>query len=307
MPLLHRIAAALAVAAPLTSAPLPTAVYTLDHLHGDISVSPADEIDARLESWARGCRIVPGKPFVQLDCAPAPEPDPEAEALPATLALFRDLDEQIYLVGCPLFDRERIRRLERETRKEEDERTPDPELEADLRDCADVEAGRTFSVEVEDDEMRAVIRGRQLRLNVYRLQPKEQTTSTPYEAQPTRGALGHAGPPTTSAPAALNPVQEPNWAPPSEPRSLVRPKLAERSLRDPGVAATSLRSARLRVACSAAAAEIWIDGAFLGAAPIYTPLPAGLHVVTAKGREREWTAEIELEAGDGKTIDPCRR
>ena len=227
--------------------------------------------------------------------------------MPATLALFRDLDETVYLAACPVLDERRLRRLERERKKDERERTPDPELEADLRDCRDIEAGRTFSVEVDGDEIKAVVRGRQLQLRLFRVQERARTSSTPYEAPPSRGSLGHAGPPTTSAPAALNPVQEPNWAPPSEPRSLSRPRPVEASLRDPSVAKTSLRSGRLRIECSAADAEVWIDGAYMGPAPISTPLPAGRHTVLAKRGAREWSVELDLKSGRSVKVDPCKR
>ena len=290
----------------MLGAPHPTAIYTLDHRHAELSSSAARDLRTSLETWARGCRIVESPPLFKLRCARAPEGEEDSEAMPATLALVRDLDEVVYLVGCPVLDDERLRRLEREQEKEENGRTPDPELEADLRDCADVEAGRTFSVEVEDDEMRAVIRGRQLRLWVHRVQPRAKTTSTPYDAPRSRGSLGHAGPPTTSEPAPLNPVQEPNWAPPAEPRSLSRPRPVKASLREPGLARTSLKAGRLRITCGAADAEIWLDGAFMGAAPIDTPLPAGTHTVVARRGRGEWTAELELQAGESETIDPCK-
>ncbi len=289
----------------LDAAPRPTAVYTLDHRRAEFRVDSPRDIPKDLRAWAAACRIEPRDPLFRLDCPELREGD-GGEAMPATLALVRDLDETVYLVGCPLLDGERLRRLERAWSRPEDERTPNPQLEADLRDCKDLEAGRTFSAEVEGDGMGIVIRGRQLRLHVFRVREMERTSSTPYDPSPSRGSLGHAGPSTTSAPAPLNPVLEPNWAPPSEPRSLTRPRSAEASLRDPGLARTSLRAGRVRVSCRGADAEIWIDGAYMGAAPIATPLPAGRHSVIAVRDGREWTAELELEAGASESIDPCK-
>ena len=69
---------------------------------------------------------------------------------------------------------------------------------------------------------------------------------------------------------------------------------------------TSLRTGRLRVTCSRGEAQIWIGGAFLGPAPIDAPLPAGRHVVVARGEGFEHTVKLELEAGDSRTIDACR-
>jgi hypothetical protein len=306
-----RLACALALLASASvvwAAPHPTAVYTLDHRHGEVAADSVRGIPVALESWARGCRIVDGGALYQLDCGPAPERRPaedEGEALPATLALLRDLDETVYLAGCPVLDEERIKRLEREASKPAEERAPDPGLEADLRDCAEIETGRTFSVEVEGDEMRAVVRGRQLRLSIYHVQPKERRTSTPYDSPATRGSLGHAGPATTAT-AELNPVDEPNWAPPQEPQTLARPRSAEPSLRDPGVAKTTLRSGTLRVECTGRGAEIWVDEAFLGFAPVETPVLAGRHTVKARKAGLESAGEVELKAGERLTVDLCR-
>jgi hypothetical protein len=108
------------------------------------------------------------------------------------------------------------------------------------------------------------------------------------------------------ATAELNPVDEPNWKPPEEPQSLARPRSPEVSLRDPSVAKTSLAAGRVRVACSSGEAEIWIDGAFMGSAPIYAPLPAGRHEIQAKREGRDAKTDIELEAGATRTVDVCR-
>ena len=289
--------------------PKPTAVYTLDHRHEEVTATDPRGIRNALEGWARGCRIAEGGAIYRLECEPPAkrrESEEDVESLPATLALFRDLEETVYLAGCPLLDEERMRRMEREGGKPEKERTRDPELEADLRDCADIETGRTFSAEVESEELRVVVRGRQLRLTLFETQPKARTTSTPYQPAPTRGSLGHAGPPTM-AETGPNPASDPNWQPPSEPQASSRPRNPDASLRDPGVAKTTLRSGRVRVECGLGAAQIWIDGAFLGFAPLDAPLPAGRHSVVAKVKKDQSDLEtsFELEAGQTVRIDAC--
>jgi hypothetical protein len=289
--------------------PKPTAVYTLDHRHEDITADDPRGLRNALDGWARGCRIVEGGAIYRLECEPPAkrrESEEDIESLPATLALFRDLEETVYLAACPMLDDERIRRMERESDKSKEERAVDPELEADLADCADVETGRTFTAEVEGDEMRIVIRGRQLRLILFETQPRTRTTSTPYTPAATRGSLGHAGPPTM-AETGPNPAPDPAWQPPSEPPASSRPRNPEASLRDPGVAKTSLRSGRVRVECGLGAAEVWIDGAFLGSAPLDAPLPAGRHAVVAKSKKdgNELETPFELDAGQTLKIDAC--
>ncbi|MEZ5396211.1 MAG: PEGA domain-containing protein [Bryobacterales bacterium] len=288
----------------------PTAVHTLDHEHEEISAAEGEGLKDALDAWAKGCNIVEGGALYELECKPAAHLSAatadadEQRGLPVTLALFRDLDETVYLAGCPMLDEERIRRMDRDAAKPGRERKPDPQLQADLDDCREVETGRTFSAEIDGDEMRIVLRGRQLRMTLYETQPKPRTTSTPYIPTPSKGSLGHAGPPTSAA-VEPNAVEPPNWSPPEEPAALVRPRAVEPSLRNPAPAKTSLRAGRLRVTCSRGDAQIWIGGAFLGAAPIDTPLPAGRHVVVARGDGFEHTAKLEIEAGETLKIDAC--
>jgi hypothetical protein len=296
-----------ALATAVCAAPKLTAVHTFDHRHADLTAAAPRGVATRLETWASGCRIVETSAGFQFDsCEPEPARDRVEEdevTVPATVALVRDLEETAYVVACPLLDEARLRKMEKEAEKDKKNRIPDPELEADLRDCADIEAGRTFSAEVESEEMRLVIRGRQLRMRVFRVQPKERTTSTPYKPEPSK-TLPHAGPDTTTT-AELNPVDEPNWTPPSEPRTLRSPVMPEPSLRNPQTAKTGLRAGRLRIECKGSSADVWIDGAYYGAAPLETPLMAGKHAVVTKQDGRERTTRVELEAGDTETVDGC--
>jgi hypothetical protein len=61
------------------------------------------------------------------------------------------------------------------------------------------------------------------------------------------------------------------------------------------------------VECGLGAAEVWIDGAFLGSAPLDAPLPAGRHAVVAKSKKdgNELETPFELDAGQTLKIDAC--
>jgi hypothetical protein len=59
-----------------------------------------------------------------------------------------------------------------------------------------------------------------------------------------------------------------------------------------------LRTGRVGITCDSTRAQVYVDGAYVGACPIETPLVAGRHsvVVRQPGRE-DWTREIRIEAG----------
>ena len=50
--------------------------------------------------------------------------------------------------------------------------------EATQRDCGDVAPGQTFSMEVEDEELRIVIRGRQLPFTIFGFNPNDKPIGT---------------------------------------------------------------------------------------------------------------------------------
>ncbi|MEZ5361086.1 MAG: hypothetical protein R2748_01790 [Bryobacterales bacterium] len=110
----------------------PTAVHTLDHEHEEISAADGEGLKDALDAWAKGCNIVEGGALYELECKPAAHLSAatadadEQRGLPVTLALFRDLDETVYLAGCPMLDEERIRRMDRDAAKPGESASPIP-------------------------------------------------------------------------------------------------------------------------------------------------------------------------------------
>ncbi len=281
-----------------------TAVFTLDALPIRLSGEAEESLAERLEARVAECSITPGKePLYRLDCPPEPA-GPESPGRPATLALFRDLHETVYLAACPFFDP-----LDKKRRRSDPD-AEDIEIEGlEGRLCGDIEAGRAFSAEVHgDDELRIVIRGRQLRLRLYETRPRPRRISSSYTPKPSRGALGHAGPPTSSvarsaAGTALS-SETPEWRPPTaEDRSRHSGGESRRAaLRAPAPAKTSLRVGTLTLTCPFGT-DVWLDEAHIGACPIRMPLAAGRHELLFRrgGRTLE-VREIQLEAGETLSV-----
>ena len=95
----------------------------------------------------------------------------------------------------------------------------------------------------------------------------------------------------------MAPQSKPHWEPPEVAQlSISRPSEPVRS--DLPTAQTSLRTGRVGVTCDSTRAQVYVDGAYVGACPIETPLVAGRHSVAVRqpGRE-DWTREIRIEAG----------
>lgn len=298
-----RVIFVLLLASPLLAAGKPTAVFTLDVRHEELRSSEGRSLREQFRRYAAGCRIVPGGAIFELSCARPAKPrrpgDPEETGKPVTLALFRDLDETVYLAGCPLLEKE-----------PDDERSPRDEEEAEQRElkteleriCGDVDRGHTFSAEVERDEMRIVARGRSLPMRVFRVQEKERHISTAYQLTPSTAGLGPAGPATTHDPPPSLGGPEPRFEPAEVQPTLRESNTLRRSIRDPGIAKTSLRVGRIEIVCSSGYNRIKLDGAYLGELPLRMPLEAGRHVlVHAGGRQ-----EVFIKNGEDIKIDVCR-
>lgn len=298
-----RLLFVLVLASPLFAAGKPTAVFTLDVRHEQLRSSEGRSLREQFRRYAAGCRIIPGGAIFELSCAPPAKPrrreDPEETGKPVTLALFRDLDETVYLAGCPLLEEEPDSERSPRDEDEAEQRELETELE---RICEDVDRGHTFTAEVERDEMRIVARGRSLPLRVFRVQEKERRISTAYELSPSTAGLGPAGPATVhDAPPPLG-GPEPKFEPVEVRPAVSAANAPQRSIRDPGAAKTSLRVGRIEIVCSSGHNRIKLDGAYRGELPLRMPLEAGRHVLEhAGGRE-----DVFVKNGEDLRIDVCR-
>jgi len=208
------------------------------------------------------------------------------------LALFRDLGETIYLAGCP-FAEQKPDRIAASQPAESTATKFEPE---DLRNCFDIEAGHTFSTEVEDDLLRIVVRGRQLTFRIFEVQQKPQTISTPYVPTPSR-RMPPVGPQTRSERKGLEPQTEPRWEP---PELAAASSGAPSQTSSPGIepAKTSLRTGRVTIQCPSREAVVIIDGAYMGNCPLTTTLVAGPHKLTVRQPgQREQVRQVRIEAG----------
>ncbi len=287
----------------------PTAVFTFDVKTARWPAEPAEAAATLFKNWADRCKAVPGGGLVVLDCpAPLDLDDPKVPVVETRLALFRDLDETLRFAGCPdLEGLEKMRRTAAALR-EHDPDQADALLETAAKNaelCAEVESGRTFSAQIEGKRLLALSRGRQIPFVLFRSEPKPKEISTPYTPAPSAGSLPHAGPMTTRTAEGM-PSPEPVWAPAQIEPSLAEPSPAKTSKRAPGPARTSLRTGLALLTCSRGAAEIFIDGAGMGEAPVRTPLIAGRHRLEARAEGKTVGAtEIDVDAGDSPEIDVC--
>jgi hypothetical protein len=284
----------------LTATPPPklsTAVFTLDADQRLLQQTPDNPLAGQMERWAGQCEIQPGGAVAELACPPADaaetrKTDDPSETIPAALALFRDLNETVYLAGCPL-----IEKTPAGGAAPQDGQTESEKLKAeDLRNCRDIAAGQTFSAEVEGDVLRAVVRGRQLAFRVFRVQQKPQTIDTPYVPSPSR-RMPPTGPATRGERKGLEPQTEPHW----EPTELTAPSAGKPSeSRVSGVAPahTSLRTGRITIQCPSREFAVLIDGVYIGTCPITTTLIAGPHTIAVRPPgQPEQIREIQVEAG----------
>lgn len=297
----------LMLAAPLAAGEL-TAAYAFDAKKAAFAAPTAETLAARIRAWASGCRITPGGALYVLDCPPPPETASDEEVrfeADATAVLLRDLDETVYVSACPSLASVRKLREQPAGDKETDKvARPAPD---DRRDCEDLAAGQTYPAEVFEREIRLVTRGRRFALTLYRREPKPRTSRTPYELPPTRAALGPAGPDTARVYEPL-PTPKVTWTPAEEPAARAGTRQARRALRDPGPAETDLRSGLLELECPGSAeARVFVDGVYLGRAPLRAPLVAGRHeIVVRKDGAQAEAHEAHVAAGETVVLKACR-
>ncbi len=297
--LMVRLFAAITLAAPLLLAH-PTAVFTLDVKRPELVVAAQRSLQATFDQWSKRCTSTERDESYTLKC-PATAHDWGVLTRPATVALFRDLDEVLYIAGCPIFEDEDEPR-DPDNRKSEQEKESTSELE---RDCLEIEPGHTFSAEVDPKRMEIVFRGKQLPMTVYKVTQPERKLGSPRGAKPSHVPVRHAGPETSTVYEPLK-GPEPHWEPPTVAPSAAQRRGSKRSADDPGPAKTSLRTGVVELRCSAGARDVYIDGWFMGKAPLTVPLPAGRHELQAfvKGLKPIQKAFV-IEAGDTLQLEAC--
>lgn len=297
------LAAAAAVLAAPQSPPEATAVYAYDVRQRSLTFPAGKSLDARLQAFAESCKAVPGGALVKLSCPEAAEDlsldgEESAGAPTATLALFRDLDERVYIAACPSLEELRRRDVEaRHSRKERREDAARKERAArEDKNCRDVAAGQTFSAEIERRTLRIVIRGTQLDFTIFERIVPEKGVGDPYEPAPSQTAAP-AGPDTARTVEPIEAEQEPSFEPPPiERASGGKPSQGIVSVLPP--ARTSLRTGLLILECGSSRNRVFLDEAFLGSCPLRMYLIAGPHQVRVETPGREpWSREFEVEAG----------
>jgi hypothetical protein len=215
--------------------------------------------------------------------------------------LFRDLDETLYLAGCPLIEDPSQPSAGTQGDPSQQKQPSGQERdESGLRlrdeaDCNDLEAGQTFSAEVEKDVIRIVMRGRQLPLTLFAVDPKVLALGDP-------SPLKVSDTPPSSRSQPIDPSQlpaqpEPKWSPPPLEGVASSVSKPASGAGVPG-AKTALRTGRFVLECSQGPAEVYLDDAYVGNCPVDLPLIAGPHAVTVRrtGKD-EWRREFRVEAG----------
>ncbi len=250
-----------------------TAVYTLaDHHTARWSTEPDP-----LKKIDGVCRIVPGGALFTLSCAAGPAIEPRVgQRQFYSVALFRDLEENLYMAACNA--------TTRNTR------------------CDDVRAGQTFSAEVEDRTIRVVVRGEQLPMRILESRPRPKdidspTPGTPSQVKPTPGTPSNPSwsqpPVTRGTPSDVRPSDVSAAA---APASTVAPSEVSNATASP-------TGARLHVNCSNGAARVFVDEQSIGAPPAEIPVRPGSHVVTVRAPGyRDWVRRVDAAAGRTTTV-----
>lgn len=285
----------------------PTAVFTLDVVRRTYPIEPGARLDLQFRQWAEGCKLVPKGPLHVLQCPDVPAEAPgNPEQVTVAVALFRDLNEVLYVAGCPRIedpartavasDALDIAAPEAPEAKGKEESEVGLRL-PDTRDCLRLEAGQTFSAEVDIAEIRIVLRGRQLPLTLLEARPKLLALGDP------RSPKISANSPTSRPAGGIDPSQlpeqpEPKWSPPPLRAGTGTVAKAGPGTGVPG-AKTDLRAGRFVIECAQGPAQVYIDDAYMGACPVDTPLIAGEHEVTVRVLNQEdWVREFRVEAGE---------
>lgn len=283
----------------------PTAAFTLDVQRERFFSGTPTPMNVQFDEWVRRCRIVAGGALYVLQCPPAEarvrsfHGDRAPESVEVSIALFRDLDEGIYLAGCPSV--EELKRIEKRAKEPpilhfgQDSDTEQEEkeaAEATQRDCRDVAPGQTFSVEVEDEELRIVIRGRQLPFTIFGFHPKDKPIGT-YDEPVITTSAPRIGPRARVSKAGVPRVEPPLWHLPPAKAVARAVRLAGRD--------EPLRTGRFVVGCQTPS-PVYVDSAYMGLCPLDMPLIAGPHTLSAKRRgTNDWVREFRMEAG--KTVE----
>lgn len=286
----------------------PTAAFTLDVERRGFVPSREKPVAEQMSAWAETCSVVSGDPIYTLHCRPGPPerrapPQDLPELIEASLVLFRDLDEVLYVAGCPVIEDvpESEPAVELESPRDGPGRRPRPRPKAvderDVRDCASIEKGRTFTTLIEHDVMKIVIRGRQLPLTIFDVRPKQITSGSPYELTPARTRASPAPNPLPASSRTPEPGAEPEFRPPPlGQQSEGRPSRLNSNGAPP--AKTSLRTGRLVIECESSRAAVYVDGAYYGSCPLQLPVIAGSHSITVRRPRREdWVHKVIVGAG----------
>ena len=283
----------------------PIAVFTLDVARRTFPIEPGGRLDLQFRQWS-SCKLVPKEDLHVLQC---PDVPPEStgirEQVTVAVALFRDLNEALYVAGCPRIEdpsqtavaSEALDIAAPEAPADKREENLDVGLRLpDARDCRRLEAEQTFSAEVDKDEIRIVIRGRQLPLTLLEARPKPLALGDP------RSPKISANSPTSRPPGGIDPSQlpeqpEPKWSPPPlregtgsvakagpDRRRRRKDRSSHRAIRD-----------RVRPRSGAGLHRRCLHGA----CPVDTPLIAGEHAVTVRVLNQEdWVRGFRVEAGE---------
>ena len=280
----------------------PTAVFTLDTQHEILFDAFITPLDKQFTQWAKSCQIGAGGALYVLRCPPAAvnvrsfDGVETPEAVDVTLALFRDLDETIYLAGCLTL--KELAEISKGAATRPDERTrrrPSPGepteragAKASRRDCKDLAAGQTFTTEVEDETLRIVVRGRQLDLTIFGVHLRDKPIGT-YD-EPVRATTAPRIGPLPPVENGMPRTSQPVW-------QLPDPKAVVRAARLKGTRG-ALSTGRLVLTCADAGSPVSIDEADVGLCPIAMPLIAGAHVVSVRGKQGgEWRRDIKIARG----------
>lgn len=267
MGVVWRLAVLLAAASAARAQPAQTAVYTLADHHTTRFTEDRDP----LAKMAGACRIGPGDPLPTLACGPPPAGRRIGGRHFYAFALFRDLEENLYLAACSATARD----------------TP----------CSLIRAGQTFTAEVDDTQIRIVIAGAQLPLRIMEARPRPISIDSP-----TRGA-------PSAVRAASGAPSSPSWSKVSESRgapSDVAPSAAPESAGAPtrlsrsevSTAASSPTAGRLYLYCPAATARVWVDGRWVGPPPLEIPVIPGRHSVLVRAAGfKDWSQTVQVPAG----------
>ena len=286
----------------------PTAVFTLDVVRRTFPIEPGARLDLQFRQWAQSCKLVPKGDLHVLECpdVPAEAPGNPEQEVTVAVALFRDLNEVLYVAGCPRIEDPAKTAVASEAldiatpEAPEAKRNEESEVGlrlADARDCLRLDAAQTFSAEVESDEIRIVIRGRQLPLTLLEARPKPLALGDP------RSPKISANSPTSRPAGGIDPSQlpeqpEPKWSPPPLREGTGTVAKAGAGTGVAG-AKTDLRAGRFVIECAQGPAQVYIDDAYMGACPVDTPLIAGEHAVTVRVLNQEdWVREFRVEAGE---------